>query len=751
MKTLSNVLDFDKFTYIENAPLKTISENSIRDMNTAMLQNSNIGFHSLTPHFYNKPAFVYLKEAEAVQYYSGTFLRYGEPLNDSSTRFRNLPNCLGDSKDIEYPVKYFQPIDPQDYVIYYQLIKASQVNWGTPNQGYYDNVEMVCTSFYEPFVNPAVFPHEKMGMKRYCVVNSNPTYPTPVPQPTHDFDDWFVVSAWQVYSRPNGSSSDRVGMGKGTFFDNVYPAFFWDINGIYYYWVRGTWYRSTPKYYNGMGQGITFCGLITNTSANNLWNLSDWRVCNTQVDTEAANQIFANSQIKHKSTLGNDIKLLIPNLGELKEWFFYGNALSGEPFESFRYTDGNSALLAFRNEAAFLNFMADWGINTRITNNIELAKNQPAELFPNYIPSGGFVPDGGNESGYDGNKSIASIPSFSDNTSDKIDVITPNISSINAASAYALDLSSVKLLFNWLMTDNFINNISNLFNDKLSALDDLKILPFDLVNHDSAHTSQSANLTIANVSGEIPCYKILPAYNCIVNGGKYRYSAYWGNYNDYTASSYYLYIPYGGIVELSPSHVVNSEIEIKYAVDIMTGAATAIIYSNGVFIKTTPCQMGQTVPITFTNTNQRQIKNALTAINTANSIMNTVKSAALTAATGGAGAMIGAEIGGGALGIGSSIAQNVLTNPLTVGSVGNFSANTALVMPQSAFLIISRVQLSIPSSSENIIGKPSNIKSTIRTFVGSGFVQINVGHVNTSATADEQKEILSLLRNGIFI
>lgn len=756
MKILSNIIDFDAFRYVDNAPLKTISESSVRAMNSAMLKNNGIGFHSLTPHYYNKTAFLYLYDAAAAAYRSGVYLRYNEPNSSSYTRFSGKPNALGEGYDITYPTKHFKVANVQDYVIYYRLVKLTNVSWGTStiaqNPAYYDNCEMVCSSYYEPLANSAMYPHKNMGLQKFAVVSSNSTYPIPAPTPTHNYDDWLVVADWKVYSRAFGSTADRVVLGRGEFYDNVYPAIFWDLNGIYYYWVEGTTKRSKPRYYNGYGQGITICNLKTDASARSLWMFGNWRSCNVQTDTQT-NQVFSTSQIKHASTLGNDIKLFIPeDSAGLNEWLWYGNPFSGAPYESFRTAgSGTRAIFAFRNEAAFLNLLADWGFTTRITNSVELAKNQPAELFPNYIPDGGFVPDGGGENGYDSNKPIVSIPSYSDNTSDKVDIVTPNISSINAASAYALDLSSVKLLFNWLMTDSFINNISNLFNDKLSALDDLKIMPFDLVAHDNIHTTQSPNLTIANVAGDIPCYKILPAYNCIVNGGKYRYSAYWGNYNDYTAASYYLYVPYGGIVELSPSHVVNSEIEIKYAIDIMTGAATAIIYSNGVFVKTIPCQMGQTVPITFTNTNQRQIKNALTAINTANSLIGTVKSAALTAATGGAAAAVGAEIGGGALGIGSSIAQSVLTNPLTVGSVGNFSANTALVMPQTAFLIISRVQLSIPTSPENIIGRPSNIRSTISSFVGSGFVQINVGHINTTATADEQKEILSLLRGGIFI
>lgn len=741
MKTLANIIDFDRSDFWLNAPLKTVSEADIRNFNSQMGKNYQAYFDSITPHFYNKTTFLRTRGASDRIIRGGAFLPYGvmgagDNVRTALTAIGNIVDTDNDDSEIYKPRM-------DDYAIYYELMPVSEYNFNASdieqNPAMYDNIVTVavgCT----PNTGYTVIP--EIGTTKTAIIGQQGI--TPIPN--HNYDNWLVIKNWAMYERALESSSDRVQTGNGSSGNNVIPAVCFDISGAHWYNIAS--YKSKPRGWTGTSQGVILANL---SDARSSW-LSLRVLCNwlgVQLDSiEGQEYLFnENATIQHATTLGENIKILVPqSTTELSRWFDYGNQslfINSTPALNER------AILAFKSEGDFLEMLADWGITTRITNDLSEAKKLDGDSFPNSTP-GGFVPGGGADSGYNDDPTISAIPSYSDNTSDKIIPITPNVSAINAASTYALSLVDVKTLLNWLMTDNFITNISNLFSDKLSAIDDLKIYPIDLVQHDLGHTQYSTTLTIANVTGSVECYKVLPAYNCILNGGNYHYTAYWGNANDYTSATYFLYVPYAGIIEMSPSHVVNCDLRLVYAVDIMTGSATAIIYSNEVLVKTIPCQIAQTVPITFTNTNQRQIKNALTALNTVNSISNAASGAAMNAAAGNVGGAVSSGSMG-LLGLGNAVANTVLTNPLTIGSIGSFSGNTALVMPQTAFLIISRTQLSIPSGRGALMGQPSNISTTIQNFIGSGFVQINVGHINTAATTDEQRQMIELLRNGIFI
>lgn len=723
-------IDLNQLTTF-NAPLKTVSENILRGANNYAKSHDSFSFGALNPELYNTVALMYFDFDDTTTMLKGRSVigNFGATPNAGLSDYLS---SIGAFRGTSLGGKYFtKPAKYDDWCFFYELKKINQRGSTDP---LYDNVEQVQSTFYyRPTSTYGPIgaqttdstPQSQMGIHRWCVIGNPMGDPPP---PTNNYDDWYYVSKWNFYNRAAGSSTARTAI-NSNYEKGVFPIVLWDIQNITRY-GRSTSSKPYTGFVNGNYQGFI---LLNPRFAATLGRLADWRLISTFTrETLSTSQIIIRDQYKHKSTLGDNIKILIPD-DPLKIWVRNENETI---YDTTPATQSNP-ILAFKSEEDFLALLNDWGI-TRVTNDIDEAQKKDGGAFPGHVPEGdGFTPDGGNPEGYDTNPAIPSIPSYPDNTSDRVTPTTPNISAINAASVYALSLSGVKTLLNWLMSEGFTKNISELFSDKLSAIDDLKIMPFDIVNHDTLHALYSDTLTIANVTGNVVCHKIQPNYNCIINGGSYHYTAYWGDYNDYTAASYYLYIPYGGIVELSPSFVVNRDLRLEYALDIMTGNATAIIYSNDVFVKTVPCQMGQTVPITYTNTNQREIKNTLAALNAGTTLVN--MAAGKT------------DIVGGVLNIGNTVAKTALTNPLTIGSIGNFGANTSLVMPQNPFLIISRIQQSIPANMDGIIGRPSNTHNTIGAFVGSGFVQISADHINTTATTAEQEQIISLLQGGIYL
>lgn len=411
---------------------------------------------------------------------------------------------------------------------------------------------------------------------------------------------------------------------------------------------------------------------------------------------------------------------------------------------AFNTTKSKQVLIAFKGVEAAIEFFKEWGFAA--TDDYSVAQSMQTEFFPGEI---GFVPDGGNQSGYPTNN-VPHVPSNPDNTSDIIERVPPQISTLSALNAYALNLQECKLFFKFLITDTFVKNISELFNDKLSAVNALKMFPFDIVLHDTSHTYADQKLTVGNVESDISTTAIVDNYNTWIYGGSIIQLGYYGNYNDYINTSYSLYVPFAGIIDLPSDRVVNCQIDLWYAVDLLSGNATAVVYSDGVFIKTIPAQMGMEVPITYTNSNQQLINASLSALNIGSNLFGSIG--------GGVAAMAIGDIGGGASTISGGLngaitngIKSIVTNPKKTGTIGSISSNTAYSLPQQPFLIISRDRIAIPSSYSGLVGKPSIFSGTIGQFIGAGFVSVKNAKLTTSATESERAEILGLLESGIFV
>lgn len=391
--------------------------------------------------------------------------------------------------------------------------------------------------------------------------------------------------------------------------------------------------------------------------------------------------------------------------------------------------------LVFNGKQSIINFFADWGLAA--TDDENKAKTMDSGLLLE-----GFVPDGGNTLGFDTN-TTPEIPSNPDNTSDVIERTAPQISALSATNLYALTITQCKELFDFLMTDNFTKNISELFSDKLSAVNGLKLFPFDIQQHDPLHTVSQSALNVGNVQADISNSVLIDNYNTWVFGGSITQLAYYGNYNDYLNASYAIYIPFCGIVSLTADRVVNCKLELYYAVDLLTGSGTAVLYSNGVLFKTAPAQLGVDIPITFTNANQQAINATLSALNIASSLGGNIAQSVAT------GSAVPAVTG--VLNSGISAFGAIANNQTKTGTIGGIGSNTGYTLPQTPFLIITRNKIAIPSDYLTLVGKPNVFKGAIGAYIGSGFVSVKSVKLETSATDRERNEIISLLANGIFV
>ena len=411
-----------------------------------------------------------------------------------------------------------------------------------------------------------------------------------------------------------------------------------------------------------------------------------------------------------------------------------------------------AVLLAFRSIGDIVSYFNDWGF--KATN------SQDEAIYGQYddIEDGDPLPSpSGGDSGYINpsfpdreNENITSIPSDDRDLIDDFNSVVPTTSPINLLNNYALNFSGVKSLFNWLCTKSYIDNISELFGDKLSAIYGLLQYPFDIVNHDPAHCSYQDELTIVNVSNTTPCYALANGYNTIVKGGYINYTARYGDFRDWTNCTYSLYVPYGGIVDVPASAVVNRKLTLDYCVDLLTGKATAIIksYDNsenlGALIKTVPCQIGLSIPIQSSSYGQQAINNTLSSISMLGNFI-----------AGTAGAIMSANplaMLGTLNGVAQQGAQMAFNQRTQYSANGGVSPSTGLSLPQTPYLCITRARPVKPSNFANINGLPSNTYYTLSSVATPGnLVKMQNVIVSAEGAIDsELQQISEMLESGIY-
>lgn len=406
-------------------------------------------------------------------------------------------------------------------------------------------------------------------------------------------------------------------------------------------------------------------------------------------------------------------------------------------------------------------YFLHWGLNVFSEEQTEQAQTTPPEDLPNHNPD---IP----APGFGTNPNIPNVPGSADNGTDDFNDVIPTLSPSNLLSAYVYNFNSARRVLTWFTKSEFYDNLSRLFNDPLSAIISLKMYPLDFVKHDSNHVSAQGYTTIVNVTNDsISGYRIQEGYNTTIDGGSIDYKAYYGNFSDWSGATYNVYIPFYGIVSVPPSAVVNKHLTLKYALDYLSGEATAILRTgsgsgNGQLVGLYKCNLSFDVPITYDNYNQKVINTTLTALSGLSGFIsgaqNLGSNIALGAATGGAnaGGILSSAMGltGNIANTGFNMLNQAVQTPLEMGAKGNISPLSAFSLPNTAYLLVSRKNLAIPATGYNsLVGSPSAYYGSVSGASGGGnnFVKITSIRLDFPATDSEKSELLNLLSDGIFI
>lgn len=219
--------------------------------------------------------------------------------------------------------------------------------------------------------------------------------------------------------------------------------------------------------------------------------------------------------------------------------------------------------------------------------------------------------------------------------------------------------------------------------------------------------------------------------------------------DDFTAaepySTYEIYIPYVGWVNLPSEYAIDKRIRVWYAVNYEEGTATAYISSGSSIyniIYSSPCVMGTKIGLSYDNTLELETARNALYLNTATSLGST----ALAAAGGGDNA--GLNAASGLLKTGAAFV-NGWNSLIPRGNTAINSSTSGLNLYQKVSVRVTRTKKKNYDSDFAVTyGLPYNKYDSLTSL--SGFVKVgDIQFTESNIVLDnEKKEIESILKSG---
>lgn len=306
-------------------------------------------------------------------------------------------------------------------------------------------------------------------------------------------------------------------------------------------------------------------------------------------------------------------------------------------------------------------------------------------------------------------------------------VIVPPIVPIGGSasalfSVYNPTASQIDALGSYLWSSNIIELLAKFLQNPIEAVISLHQI------YITPSISGSKNIKLGYLDSGVESNCVSNQYESL-DCGTIFVPEYYNDARDYTPwTQVQLYLPFIGFVPLSAEDIIASYINVKYGVDVYTGALLAsvtVTKSNGIT---------QTL---YQYEGNGAVQYPLTAGN-----MNGIVKGVMGALTGGVvGGVSGATIGGitGALSGGASVSRS-----------NGFGANSGAMGYKKPYLVVNR---KIPDDAYNYghyYGLPANKTTTLSTC--SGYTRVkDVDLSGIDATDYEKEQLASILKNGIYV
>lgn len=344
------------------------------------------------------------------------------------------------------------------------------------------------------------------------------------------------------------------------------------------------------------------------------------------------------------------------------------------------------------------------------------------------------------EPGVPDNPTDPDTPGTGDNNVDPMVVDPPSISPVSAVTMqYAATAQEIGKLIDWLMSDDFLTNISRFFNEPTEYLIGCKYYPFDLSLHSPTGVGVVGKYRVGNIDTPlgVTAAPIYSDFDRKLGECSFLVEPYYGNFLDYSPyTKYDLYLPYIGYRTINPNDIVNRTLKVAYYTDLTEGRVLAQVWADTTMLESYEGQLAYDIPLSSSDGRERAVKTIQAA---AGVVGATIMSSA------------NPEVGGlmlASMGLQTAANQISAMTP-NIDKGGAVSSDINGFNPQDVYLIMTRPIMAQPQNFAQVQGYAASYGGTVSEF--SGYLQCREILGGTGATAAENDMINELLRGGIHI
>lgn len=315
-----------------------------------------------------------------------------------------------------------------------------------------------------------------------------------------------------------------------------------------------------------------------------------------------------------------------------------------------------------------------------------------------------------------------------DPSTDPVFPIVPSGVDSNAMfTVYNPSLSQLNAFGGWLWSTNIITQILQMWQNPLDG-----IIAFMKV-YATPSVGNSAPIQVGYLQSTASA-PIVTSQFTTVDCGSVNVPENKHNATDYTPyTSIHIYLPFIGIVELDPDEIMNGSVNVKYHIDVYTGACLCEVR-----ITRTEDVPSGAVLYTFTGNCAQQLP--LTSASFAGAL-SAIVTTGIAIGTGGSG---GALVSAAKMG---AIGHSLTHDMVHIGHSSSLTANAGIMGARKPYIIIGRRHGYDANGYNELYGFPAN--KTVYLGNCSGYTRIKAGRLRTKASEDEKKEIMSLLLQGV--
>lgn len=365
------------------------------------------------------------------------------------------------------------------------------------------------------------------------------------------------------------------------------------------------------------------------------------------------------------------------------------------------------------------------GLDTSDLNNYEGAlwqcrfKANVANISPGPMAT---ESEGGTEGDFDTSSDTIAAPT------------TPTTYAPTGCHMYLIDAATLQTFHDIVYAHDLLSSIFSSFMDRANGI--VAIMQYPIAGSDIPIEAQShiyiGSDVVADTHGGTTTYPLAsPAKRYITKDcGTVALNLFWDSaldLNPYTKLR--CYIPGVGMVPLDPDIVMGHTIGLYYNIDLMTGAAAAVLTIDGDYLDQYACNLATQYAL-----NGEQYSGLYRGL------VSTAATAALGFATAGSGAAMAGTLTG--------AATSLMSQKISRDRAGNMGASQVLLSQLQPFIEIIRPIQQLPRDYTKYNAYPSYMTMQLVNVTGYAEVQ-DIQLDDIPCTDDERAELMDLLTGGV--